>query len=68
MKLKDLEKVIKPVYVRLEQKGVAWYKSKMFEGDSNDYYRYVCINNPDIKERKVYSVTAINNTLYITLW
>lgn len=26
MKLKDLEKVINPVYVRLEQKGVAWYE------------------------------------------
>lgn len=68
MKLRDLEKVINPVYVRLERKGVPWYKSKMFEGDSNDYYRYACINNPDVKERKVYSVTAINNTLYITLW
>ena len=68
MKLKDLEKVINPVYVRLEQKGVAWYDSKIFEGDNNDYYRYTRIDNPDVKERKVYSVTAINNTLYITLW
>ena len=68
MKLKDLEKVINPVYVRLEQKGVAWYDSKMFEGDSNDFYRYIRIDNPDVKERKVCSVTAINNTLYITLW
>lgn len=67
MRLKDLEKVINPVYVRLEQKGVAWYASKIFEGDSNDYYRYTRIDNPDVKERKVYSVTAINNTLYITL-
>ena len=68
MKLKELEKVINPVYVRLEQKGVAWYASKIFEGDSNDYYRYTRIDNPDVKERKVYSVSAINNTLYITLW
>lgn len=67
MRLKDLEKVINPVYVKLEQKGVAWYDSKIFEGDSNDFYRYIRIDNPDIKEREVYSVTAINNTLSITL-
>lgn len=56
MKLKDLERVINPVYVRLDQKGVAWYDSKMFEGDNNDYYRYTRIDNPDVRERKVYSV------------
>lgn len=68
MKLRDLEKVINPVYVRLERTSVAWYNSKMFEGDCNDYCRYTRIDNPDVRERKVCSVTAINNTLCITLW
>lgn len=67
MKLKDLDKIILPVDVSIRRKGVAWYEAELFNGDYNDYYHYTRIDNPSIMERKIFGITAVNNTLSITI-
>ena len=67
MKLKDLDKIIEPVDVAIRQKGVAWYEAELLRGDYDDYYHYTRIDNPGIMERKIFNITAINNTLSITI-
>ena len=67
MKLKDLDKIIEPVDIFIRQKGVAWYEAELFSGDYNDYYHYTRIDNPSIMERKIFNITAINNTFSITI-